>query len=38
MKKGTFEKIEKKAEKEYGSKKIGLKVAGAVKAKMACNK
>lgn len=35
---GMFAKIEKAAEKEYGSKKIALKVAGAIKAKMAKKK
>jgi hypothetical protein len=35
---GMFAKIEKAAEKEYGSKKAGLRVAGFVKAKMAKKK
>ena len=35
---GMFAKIEKAAEKEYGSKKIALKVAGAIKAKQAAKK
>ena len=32
---GNFKKIAKKAAKEYGSKEAGLRVAGAIKAKMA---
>jgi hypothetical protein len=35
---GMFAKIEKAAEKEYGSKKIALKVAGAIKAKQSKKK